>query len=75
MTENQQRYWWLAQCKAAVRLEKLGLKHSSGRSVTAMVKRELNLPRSTKPDAVIAALLEAQAAILAKEVIDHAANN
>lgn len=55
-TEDQiQRFRW-AQRHAAVRLEKLGMRHSSGRSVTAVAKRELGLKRSATYDEVINAI-------------------
>jgi hypothetical protein len=43
---SQERYvtfFQLCQWRGAVRLESKGMKHSSGRSVTAMVKRELGI--------------------------------
>jgi len=49
-------YFQLCQWKAAVKLESLGMKHSSGRSVTALVKKTFGLPRSTTRDAIIAML-------------------
>lgn len=48
----------LIQFKAAVKLEKLGMKHSSGRSVTAYVKKLFKLPRNTTHDAIITLLEE-----------------
>ena len=36
-------YFQLCQWKAAVKLESLGMKHSSGRSVTALVKKTFDL--------------------------------
>ncbi len=44
----------LIQFKAAIKLEKLGMKHSSGRSVSAHAKKLLGLPRNTSHDEVIA---------------------
>ena len=43
----------LIQFKAAIKLERVGLKHSSGRSVAAHVKKLFKLPRSTSHDALI----------------------
>lgn len=43
----------LIQFKAAIKLEKVGLKHSSGRSVAAHVKKSFKLPRNTSHDVLI----------------------
>lgn len=43
----------LLQFKAAIKLEKVGLKHSSGRSVAAHVKKLFDLPRNTSHDTLI----------------------
>ena len=43
----------LIQFKAAIKLEKLGMRHSSGRSVSAHVKKLFGLPRNTSHDALI----------------------
>jgi hypothetical protein len=37
------RYFQLAQWKYAIQLESLGMRHSSGRSVTAHAKRQLGI--------------------------------
>lgn len=53
----------MAQLRAAVKLEKIGMKHSSGRSVTAMAKRELGMKRSATHEQVIAVLEREIAAV------------
>jgi hypothetical protein len=50
------RLFRLAQLRGAVRLEKVGLKHSSGRSVRKMAALELGMKQNAKADAVLAKL-------------------
>lgn len=49
------RFHWV-QLRAAVKCEKLGMRHSSGRSAKAAAARELGLKRNTTYDDVIAAI-------------------
>ncbi len=46
-------YFQLAAQKGAVRLESRGMKHSSGRSVTAMMRKHYGLKRNTSHQDVI----------------------
>lgn len=43
----------LLQYRAAIKLEKIGMKHSNGRSVAAHVKKLFGLPRTTSYDTLI----------------------
>ena len=43
----------LIQWKGALKLQKLGMSHSSGHRVSAHVKRNLGVPMNTKIDVVI----------------------
>jgi hypothetical protein len=46
----------LLQWRAAIKLEAKGMKHSSGRSVTAHVRRTLSIPRSMPREDIVAFL-------------------
>lgn len=46
-------YFQLLQYRAAIKLEIVGMKHSSGRSVAAHVKRIFGLPKSMKKQEVL----------------------
>ena len=48
----------LLQFKHAIKLESLGMRHSSGRSVAAHAKRALKLPRNMRRENVIARIEE-----------------
>lgn len=39
-THEQHKYWRILQLRSALRLEVAGMKHSSGRSVCPIVKKE-----------------------------------
>lgn len=55
-TPNQIEYFRLASCKAAVKLEALGMRHN-GRSVTSQMREELGLsPRASRKTIVNAIL-------------------
>ena len=54
-TSGMIRFYW-AQLRAAVKCEKLGMRHSSGRSAKAAAARELGLKRNTTYDEVIAVI-------------------
>jgi hypothetical protein len=43
-------YFTLIQWKAAIKMEMVGLRHSSGRSVYAHVKRVLKIVKETRPE-------------------------
>jgi hypothetical protein len=45
-----------AALRGAVKLETKGLKHSSGRSMRSLAKRQLGLPARTSDEALLAAL-------------------
>jgi hypothetical protein len=49
-------YFQLAALKGAVKLEAVGLRHSSGRSMSAQAKRICGLKRNATVDQVVAAL-------------------
>ncbi len=48
----------LLQFKHAIRLEAIGMRHSSGRSVCAHAKRVLGLPRGMRRENVVARIEE-----------------
>jgi hypothetical protein len=52
-TPEQISRFQLATIKQMVKLEGLGMKHSSGRSSTAAAKKMLGLPRNTKREEII----------------------
>lgn len=57
MNERFISYAQLAQWKAAIKLEDLGMKHSSGRSVSKLVRETFGLSRSY-PRAALRQLLQ-----------------
>ena len=54
-TSGMIRFHWI-QLRAAIKCEKLGMRHSSGRSAKAAAARELGLKRNATYDEVIAAI-------------------
>lgn len=56
---TQVTVWQLMQLKAAIKLEKVGMHHSSGRSARMHAARALGMPGRPSHDKVIAALHEA----------------
>jgi len=54
----------LATCRQAVKLEALGMKHSSRRSVTALMRRELGLAANAPHEDVLAAISLRMATLL-----------
>lgn len=61
---KQLEYWNLCQLKAAVRLEKVGMKHSSGRSARKAACIKLGIKQNCTHDQVIKKLQEAINAML-----------
>lgn len=57
-------YAQLASLKCAVKLEALGMKHSSGKSMSALAKRQLGLKRNTPAADVVKAIQAKMDAIL-----------
>jgi hypothetical protein len=55
-TPEQIGRFQLLSLRGAVKLEALGMKHSSGRSATAAAKRLLKLSRGAKRETVLAAI-------------------
>jgi hypothetical protein len=45
-TPDQQKYWRILQLRSVLRLECAGMKHSSGRSVFPIVKKEFGFKGS-----------------------------
>jgi len=45
-TPDQHKYWRILQLRSALRLECLGMKHSSGKSVFSIVKQEFKFKGS-----------------------------
>jgi hypothetical protein len=55
-TPSSIKYFQLAAARGAIRLERLGMRHSRGRSVKAMWARHLGMKRGATHAAVIAEL-------------------
>lgn len=66
-------YAQLAALKGAVRLEKLGMRHSSGRSMRARAARLMRLRPGAKHDTVINALQKRMDELLTKKAQEQAA--
>ena len=55
-TPEQISRFQLAVWRGAVKLEKVGMKHSSGRSVTAAMRKRYGLKRTASHDEVLACI-------------------
>lgn len=66
-TPNGIEYARLAACKSMVKLELIGMKHSSGRSVTAAMRREFGLARNASHAAVIGCIVKRMVELLDAE--------
>lgn len=54
-TSGMIRFHWI-QLRAALKCEKLGMKHSSGKSARAVVAKELGMKRNSSFDDLIAGI-------------------
>ncbi len=54
-TSGMIRFHWI-QLRAALKCEKAGMRHSSGRSARALVAKELQMKRNSSFDDLIAAI-------------------
>lgn len=66
-TPNSIEYARLAVCKGMVKLELIGMKHSSGRSVTAAMRREFGLKRNASHAEVIGCIVKRMVELLDAE--------